>query len=165
MTLFDLVLVTCFGTNSWACHVFRYRKQNNNKYTKATNEYYCSCFFFSVQVAFLFVHVDDATLLAAHSATVKLTCVAKFSNQLPHTTIYEWRKDGVKLNKSSSSLTIKYNNASDINNNYRCARLSSSRREVQCYAIYQCSASLVTGDGSPYIQSQGNATVTVTLSK
>ncbi|XP_068677366.1 uncharacterized protein [Montipora foliosa] len=115
------------------------------------------------QVAFLFVHVDDATLLAAHSATVKLTCVAKFSNQLPHTTIYEWRKDGVKLNKSSSSLTIKYSNASDINNNYRCARLSSSRREVQCYAIYQCSASLVTGDGSPYIQSQGNATVTVTL--
>ncbi|XP_068677377.1 receptor-type tyrosine-protein phosphatase S-like isoform X3 [Montipora foliosa] len=115
------------------------------------------------QVAFLFVHVDDATLLPAHSATVTLNCVTNSSKKQPHAISYKWRKDGVKLNKSSSSLTIKYSNASDINNNYHCARLSSSKREVQCHAIYQCSASLETAAGSPYIKSQGNATVTVTL--
>ncbi|XP_068677355.1 uncharacterized protein [Montipora foliosa] len=115
------------------------------------------------QVAFLFVHVDDATLLPAHSATVTLNCVTNSSKKQPHAISYKWRKDGVKLDKSSSSLTIKYSNASDINNNYHCARLSSSKREVQCHAIYQCSASFETAAGSPYIKSQGNATVTVTL--
>ena len=111
------------------------------------------------------MHVDDATLLAGHSATVTLNCVTKFSKKQPRAISYKWRKDGVKLDDSSSSLTIKYSNASDINNNYRCARLSSSRREVQCRAIYQCSASLETAAGSPYIKSQGNSSVTVTLRK
>ncbi|XP_068725970.1 receptor-type tyrosine-protein phosphatase S-like isoform X4 [Montipora capricornis] len=114
------------------------------------------------QVAFLFVQVDDATLLAANSATVTLNCVTKSSKKLPRAMSYEWRKDGVKLDESSSSLTIKYSDASDINNNYRCARLNSSRRQVQCHAIYQCSASLETAAGS-HITSQGNSTVTVTL--
>ncbi|XP_068725982.1 uncharacterized protein [Montipora capricornis] len=115
------------------------------------------------QVAFLFVHVDDATLLAAHSATITLNCVTKSSKKQPRAISYKWRKDGVKLDDSSSSLTIKYSNASDINNNYHCARLSLSRRQVQCHAIYQCSASLETAADSPYIKSQGNSTVTVTL--
>ncbi|XP_068677363.1 uncharacterized protein [Montipora foliosa] len=115
------------------------------------------------QVAFLFALVDDATLLAANSATVTLNCVTKSSKKLPRAISYKWRKDGVKLDDSSSSLTIKYSNASDINNNYRCARLSSSRRQVQCHAIYQCSASLQMAAGSPFIKIQGNSTVTVTL--
>ncbi|XP_068677380.1 receptor-type tyrosine-protein phosphatase T-like isoform X2 [Montipora foliosa] len=115
------------------------------------------------QIAFLFVHVDDATLLAANSATITLNCVTKSSKKLPRAISYEWRKDGVKLDESNSSLTIKYSDPSDINNNYRCARLNSSRRQVQCHAIYQCSASLETAAGSPYITSQGNSTVTVTL--
>ncbi|XP_068725968.1 receptor-type tyrosine-protein phosphatase S-like isoform X2 [Montipora capricornis] len=115
------------------------------------------------QIAFLFVHVDDGTLLAANSATITLNCVTKSSKKLPRAISYEWRKNGVKLDESSSSLTIKYSDASDINNNYRCARLNSSRRQVQCHAIYQCSASLETDAGAPYITSQGNSTVTVTL--
>ncbi|XP_068725986.1 uncharacterized protein [Montipora capricornis] len=114
------------------------------------------------QIAFLFVHVDDATLLAAKSATITLNCVTKSSKKQPRAISYEWRKDGVKLDESNSSLTIKYNDASDINNNYRCARLNSSRPQVQCHAIYQCSASLETAAGS-HITSQGNSTVTVTL--
>ena len=111
------------------------------------------------------MHVDDATLSPAHSPTVTLNCVTNSSKKQPRAITYKWRKDGVKLDKSSSSLTIKYSNASDIMNNYRCARLSSSRREVQCHAIYQCSASFETAAGSPYIKSQGNSTVTVTLRK
>ena len=123
-------------------------------------------FFFSVQVAFLYVNVSNATLPAAHGASVTLNCSTKSSKQQPHPIIYEWRKDGIHLaNKSSSSLTIPYSNASDINNNYHCVSLSSSSRNVQCTAVYQCSASLTTVADLPEINDQGNPTVTVVLSK
>ena len=119
-------------------------------------------FFFSVQVAFLHVNVNNVTLAAAHGAYVMLNCI-KSSKQRPH--VIEWRKDGVKLAESSSLLTITYSNASDTNNKYHCVSLSSSSREVQCTAVYQCSASLTTVAGLPEIKDQGNSTVTVILSK
>ena len=108
------------------------------------------------------VNVNIATLAAAHGASVMLNCVIKSSKQRPH--VIEWSKDGVKLaDKSNSSLTITYSNASDTHNKYRC--VSSSSRDVQCTAVYQCSASLVTVAGLPEFKSQGNSTVTVTLSE
>ena len=125
-------------------------------------------FFFSVQVAFLHVnvYVNNATLPAAHGASVSLNCTTKSKEQQPLAIVYEWKKDGVKLaHKSSSSLTITYRNASDTNNKYRCVSLSSPSRDVQCTAVYQCSASLVTVAGLPEIKNQGNSTVTVILSE
>ena len=121
---------------------------------------------FSVQVAFLYVIVNNASLLAAHGASVTLNCVTKSSKQQPPAIVKEWRKDGVKLtDKPSSSLTITYSNASDTNNKYHCVSLSSSSRDVQCTAFYQCSASLIRVAGLPEIKSQGTSTVTVVLSK
>ena len=121
-------------------------------------------FFFSVQVAFLHVNVNNVTLAAAHGASVMLNCIIKSSKQRPH--VIEWKNDGVKLaDKSSSSLTITYSNASDTNNKYHCVSLSSSSRDVQCTAVYQCSASLSTVAGLPEIKDQGNSTVIVILSK
>ncbi|XP_067027638.1 uncharacterized protein, partial [Acropora muricata] len=116
------------------------------------------------QVAFLHVNVNNATLAAVHGASVMLNCIIKSSKQRPH--VIEWRKDGVKLaDKSNSSLTITYSNASDTNNKYHCVSLSSSSRDVQCTAVYQCSASLTTVAGLPEIKDQGNSTVTVILKK
>ena len=112
------------------------------------------------------MNVSDATLLAAHGASVALNCITRSSKQQPRPIIYEWRKGGIKFaDESSSSLTITYSNASDTNNKYHCLSLSSSSREVQCTAVYQCSASLTTVPGLPEIESQGNYTVTVILSK
>ena len=110
------------------------------------------------------MNVNNATLAAVHGASVMLNCIIKSSKQRPH--VIEWRKDGVKLaDKSNSSLTITYSNASDTNNKYHCVSLSSSSRDVQCAAVYQCSASLTTVAGLPEIKDQGNSTVTVILSK
>ena len=123
-------------------------------------------FLFSVQVPFLYVVVNNATLPAARGAFVTLNCITKSSKQRPHVVVKEWRKDGVKLaDESSSSLTITYSNASDANNKYRCVSLSSSSRDIQCTAVYQCSASLVAVAGLPEIKDLGNSTVTVILSK
>ena len=121
---------------------------------------------FSVEVPFLYVNVHNATLLAAHRASITLNCTTKSSKQRPHAVVKEWRKDGVQLaDESSSSLKITYSNASDTNNKYHCAPLNSSSRDVQCTAVYQCSASLSTVAGLPQIESQGNSTVILMLSK
>ncbi|XP_044164304.1 uncharacterized protein LOC114948378 [Acropora millepora] len=117
------------------------------------------------QVPFLYVVVNNATLPAARGASVTLNCITKSSKQRPHAVVKEWRKDGVKLAESSSLLTITYSNASDTNNKYRCVSLSSSSRDVQCTAVYQCSASLVAVAGLPEIKDLGNSTVTVILKK
>ena len=110
------------------------------------------------------MNVSNATLPAAHGAYVTLNCSTMSSKEQPRPIIYEWRKDGVNLaNKSSASLTITYSNASDTYNKYCC--VSSPSRDVQCTAVYQCSASLVTVAGLPEFKSQGNSTVTVTLSE
>ena len=111
------------------------------------------------------MNVSDATLQAAHHGSVTLNCITKSSKQQRHAIVYEWRKDGDKLAESSSSLTISYSNASDINNNYHCVSLSSSSRDIQCTAVYQCSASLITVAGLPEIKSQACANVTVTISE
>ena len=110
--------------------------------------------------------VNNATLPAAHGASVTLNCTTNSSKQQPHAVVKEWTKDGVKLvNESSSLLTITYSNASDTNNKYHCVSLSSSSRDVKCTAVYQCSASLVAVAGLPEIKDLGNFTVTVILSK
>ena len=139
-----------------------------NEHSVFVRSSFTACFIFLgcflVQVAFLYVNVSNATLPAAHGASVTLNCSTKSSKQQPHPIIYEWSKDGVKVaNKWSSSLTITYSGASDTYNKYRC--VSSSSRNVQCTAVYQCSASLVTVAGLPEFKSQGNSTVTVTLSE
>ena len=109
---------------------------------------------------------NNATLPAARGTSVTLNCVTKSSKQRSRAVVKEWRKDGVKLaDESSSSLTITYSNASDTNNKYRCVSLSSSSRDIQCTAVYQCSASLVAVAGLPEIKDLGNSTVTVILSK
>ena len=101
-------------------------------------------------------------MAAAHGANVTLNGI-KSSKQRPH--VIEWKKDGVKLAESSSLLTITYSNAIDTNSKYHCVSLSSSSRDIQCTAVYQCSASLTTVAGLPEIKDQGNSTVTVILSK
>ena len=119
----------------------------------------CLCvFFFSVHVPFIFVSkLEDVSLPASPSASVKLNCIAKFSPQ--RTPAYEWRKDGQVLSESSSSITITYSSATDIYKNYHCARKSISLREVQCSSTYQCSVSLtglqLKGD------TKGNVNVTL----
>ena len=123
-------------------------------------------FVFSVQVAFLYVNVNNAILRAAHHASVRLNCTIKSSKQRHHALINGWRKDGVKLhNESGSSLTISYINASDTIDKYHCVSLSSSSRDIQCTAVYQCSAALVAVAGLPEIKNQGNSTLTVILSE
>ena len=120
----------------------------------------------SVQVPFLYVVGNNATLPAARGTSVTLNCITQSSKQRPRAVVKEWRKDGVKLaDESSSSLTITYSNASETNNKYRCVSLSSSSRDIQCTAVYQCSASLVAVAGLPEIKDLGNSTVTVILSK
>ncbi|XP_067027641.1 uncharacterized protein [Acropora muricata] len=115
------------------------------------------------QVAFLHVNVNNATLVAAHGRSVMLNCIIKSSKQRSHD--IEWRKDGLKLAESSSLLTITYSDASDTYNKYHCVCVSSSSRDIQCTAVYQCSASLTTVAGLPEIKDQGNSTVTVILKK
>ena len=84
-----------------------------------------SFFFFSVKVAFLYVNINNATLRAAHGATVRLNCTTNSSKHQRHALVNEWRKDGVKLpDESGSSLTISYINASDIIDKYHCVYLS-----------------------------------------
>ncbi|XP_067026815.1 uncharacterized protein [Acropora muricata] len=118
------------------------------------------------QVPFLYVVVNNATLPAARGASVTLNCTTKSSKQRPHAVGKEWRKDGLKLaDESSSVLTVTYSNASDTNNKYRCVSLSSSSRDIQCTAVYQCSASLVAVAGFPETKDLGNSTVTVILKK
>ncbi|XP_067027504.1 receptor-type tyrosine-protein phosphatase S-like isoform X3 [Acropora muricata] len=118
------------------------------------------------QVAFLYVIVNNATLRATHGASLRLNCTTKSSKQRPHSLVNEWRKDGDKLpDESGSSLTISYFNASDINDKYHCVSLSSSSRDIECTAVYQCSASLDAVAGLPEIKNQGNSTVTVILKK
>ena len=112
------------------------------------------------------MNINNATLRAAHGASVRLNCTTKSSKQRHHALVNEWRKDGVKLpDESGSSLRISYINASDINDKYRCVSLGSSSRDIQCTAVYQCSASLTTIAGLPEIKNQGNSTVTVILSE
>ena len=126
----------------------------------------CSFCCFSVEIAFLYVNVDNATLRAAHGASVRLNRSTKSGKQWHHALVNEWRKDGVKLpDESGSSLTISYINASDINDKYHCVSLSSSSHDIQCTAVYQCSASLVGVAGLPESKNQGNSTVTVILSE
>ena len=109
------------------------------------------------------MNVSIATLPAAHGASVTLNCITRSSKQWPHAIVYEWRKDEEKLDdESSSSLTITYSSASDTNNKYHCISLSSSSRNIQCTAVYQCS---VQGVGLPEVKRRGNSTVTVLLSK
>ena len=114
--------------------------------------------FFSVHVPFFLVSkLEDVSLPASPSASVKLNCIAKFSPQ--RTPVYQWRKDGQVLPESSSSITITYSSATDIYRNYHCARKSVSLREVHCSSTYQCSVSLtglqLKGD------TKGNVNVTL----
>ena len=112
------------------------------------------------------MNVNNATLQAAHYESVRLNCTTNSSKQRRHALVNEWRKDGVKLpDESGSSLTISYINASDIIDKYHCVSLSSSSRDIECTAVYQCSASLTTVAGLPEIKNQGNSTVTVILSE
>ena len=95
---------------------------------------------FSVQVSLpLNIGLDDVRLKADPSESVTLTCVASYSPRQPSG--YSWSKDGAGLSDTTSSLTIPYNNASNIYNN-SCARKLPSASEVQCNSTYQCSTSL-----------------------
>ena len=119
------------------------------------------CVFLSVQVPFLFVDLDDAVLPASSGGSVVLNCNTLVSNQRPPAA-YKWTKDGADLSGSSSSFTIRFTSATDIINNYQCARKSSSVRDVECNATYQCSTSLVD---LPKIKDHAKGNVTVILSK
>ena len=117
-------------------------------------------FLFSVQVPFLVVDkLDDDELSATVNAVVTLDCIADFSQQRPP--VYKWSRDGKVLGETSSSLTITYRSATDINKNYHCARNSPSNREVQCISTYQCTASLP----GTQVTDGTKANVTVTLRK
>ena len=112
------------------------------------------------------MNINNATLRAAHGASVRLNCTTNSSKHQRRALVNEWRKDGVKLtDESGSSLRISYINASDIIDKYHCVSLSSSSRDIQCTAVYRCSASLVAVAGLPEIKNQGNSTVTVILSE
>ena len=114
---------------------------------------------FSVQVSLpLNIGLDDIRLKADPSESVNLTCVASYSPRQPSG--YSWSKDGAGLSDTTSSLTIPYNNASNIYNNY-CTRKLPSASGVQCNSTYQCSASLSGIQGS-YLTT---ANVIVSLSK
>ena len=95
---------------------------------------------FSVQVSLpLNIGLDDVRLIADPSEFVTLTCVSRYSPRQPSR--YSWSRDGTGLSGTTSSLTIPYNNASNIYNN-SCARKLPSASEVQCNSTYQCSTSL-----------------------
>ena len=104
------------------------------------------------------VNLDDVGLIADPSESVTLTCMASYSPRQPSG--YSWSKDGAGLSDTTSSLTIPYNNASNIYNN-SCARKLPSVGGVQCNSTYQCSASLSGIQGS-YLTT---ANVIVSLSK
>ena len=117
------------------------------------------CLSFSDQVSLaLNINLDDVRLIADTNESVTLTCVASYSRRLPSG--YSWRKDGTGLSDTTSSLTIPYNNASNIYNN-SCTRKLESPSEVQCNSTYQCSASL-SGIQSRHFTT---ANVIVSLSK
>ena len=114
---------------------------------------------FSVQVSLpLHIGLDDVRLIADPSESVTLTCVSSYSPRQPSR--YSWSRDGTGLSSTTSSLTIPYNNASNIYNN-SCTRKLPSASGVQCISTYQCSASLSGIQGS-YLTT---ANVIVSLSK
>ena len=114
---------------------------------------------FSVQVSLpLNIGLDDVRLIADPTESVTLTCVSSYSPRQPSR--YSWSRDGTGLSSTTSSLTIPYNNASNIYNN-SCARKLPSASGVQCNSTYQCSASLSGIQGS-YLTT---ANVIVSLSK
>ena len=104
------------------------------------------------------VDLDDVGVIADTSQSVTLTCVASYSPRQPSG--YSWSRDGTGLSDTTSSLTIPYNNASNIYNN-SCARKLPSASGVQCNSTYQCSASLSGIQGSHLT----TANVIVSLSK
>ena len=104
------------------------------------------------------VDLDDVGLIADTSQSVTLTCVASYSPRQPSG--YSWSKDGAGLSDTTSSLTIPYNNASNIYSN-SCTRKLPSASGVQCNSTYQCSASLSGIQGSHLT----TANVIVSLSK
>ena len=98
------------------------------------------CLSLSDQVSLpLNVDLDDVGLIANTSQSVTLTCVASYSPRQPSG--YSWSKDGAGLSDTTPSLTIPYNNASNIYSN-SCTRKLTSASGVQCNSTYQCSASL-----------------------
>ena len=114
---------------------------------------------FSVQVSLpLNIGLDDVRLIADPTESVTLTCVSSYSPRQPSR--YSWSRDGTGLSSTTSSLTIPYNNASNIYSN-SCARKLPSASGVQCNSTYQCSASLSGIQGS-YLTT---ANVIVSLSK
>ena len=117
------------------------------------------CLSLSDQVSLpLKVDLDDVGLIANTSQSVTLTCVASYSPRQPSG--YSWSKDGAGLSDTTPSLTIPYNNASNIYSN-SCARKLTSASGVQCNSTYQCSASLSGIQGSHLT----TANVIVSLSK
>ena len=94
---------------------------------------------FSVQVSLPLNIGLDVRLIADPTESVTLTCVSSYSPRQPSG--YSWSRDGTGLSSTTSSLTIPYNNASNIYNN-SCARKLPSVSGVQCNSTYQCSASL-----------------------
>ena len=117
------------------------------------------CLSFLDQVSLpLNVNLDDVGLIADTSESVTLTCVARYSLRQPSG--YSWSKNGAGLSDTTFSLTIPYNNASDIYNN-SCTRKLPSASGVQCSSTYQCSASLSGIQGSHLT----TANVIVSLSK
>ena len=118
-----------------------------------------TCLSFSDQVSLpLIVNLDDVGVIADTSESVTLTCVASYSPRQPSG--YSWSKDGAGLPNTASSLTIPYNNASNIYSN-SCTRKLTSASGVQCNSTYQCSASLSGIQGSHLT----TANVIVSLSK
>ena len=114
---------------------------------------------FSVQVSLpLNIGLDDVRLIVDPTESVTLTCVSSYSPRQPSR--YSWSRDGTGLSSTTSSLTIPYNNASNIYSN-SCARKLPSASGVQCNSTYQCSASLSGIQGS-YLTT---ANVIVSLSK
>ena len=114
---------------------------------------------FSDQVSLpLIVNLDDVGLIADSSESVTLICVASYSPR--QSSGYSWSKDGAGLPSTTSSLTIPYNNASNIYSN-SCTRKLPSASGVQCNSTYQCSASLSGIQGSHLT----TANVIVSLSK
>ena len=117
------------------------------------------CLSLSDQVSLpLNVDLDDVGVIANTSQSVTLTCVASYSPRQPSG--YSWSKDGAGLSDTTPSLTIPYNNASNIYSN-SCTRKLTSVSGVQCNSTYQCSASLSGIQGSH----QTTANVIVSLSK
>ena len=117
------------------------------------------CLSLSDQVSLpLNVDLDDVGLIANTSQSVTLTCVASYSPRQPSG--YSWSKDGAGLSDTTPSLTIPYNNASNIYSN-SCTRKLTSASGVQCNSTYQCSASLSGIQGSHLT----TANVIVSLSK